>query len=98
MDEAPQADEYDDGPIYEDLEVLIEEVEEHKDRTSPPFQHIETPCDILDLWEHNNVNFEDNGYWTFIGPPLYDSSRPCSIVSIRCNEEELLDEVTQEEA
>ena len=46
IDEAPQADEYDDGPIYEDPEVLVEE---QKDRMSSPFQHTETPYGISDL-------------------------------------------------
>ena len=32
-----------------------------------------------------------------MGPPLYDSSRRGSIVSICCSEEEQLDEVTQVE-
>ena len=36
IDESSQEDEYDDGPIYDDPEVLIEEA---KDRMSPPFQH-----------------------------------------------------------
>ena len=39
ISEASQADEYDDGPVYDDPEVLIEEAEEQKDRMSPPFQH-----------------------------------------------------------
>ena len=39
IDEASQGDEYDDGPIYEDLELLDKEAEEQKDRTSSPFQH-----------------------------------------------------------
>ena len=39
IDEASQADEYDDGPIYDDMEVLIEEAGEQKDRMSLPFQH-----------------------------------------------------------
>ena len=73
IDEASQADEYDDGPIYDDPKLLIKEAEEHKDRTCPPFQHIETPCDILDLWEYNDVNYEEYGYWIFMGQPLYDS-------------------------
>ena len=46
IDESPQASEYDDGPIYEDPEVLVEEVEEQKDRMSSPFQHTETPYDL----------------------------------------------------
>ena len=97
IDEAPQEGEYDDGPIYEDLEVLVEEAEEQKDRMSSPFQHSETPYDISDLWEHNDENYEDDGYWTFMGPPFYDSLRPGSIISIRCREKEQLDEVTQVE-
>ena len=32
-----------------------------------------------------------------MGPPFYDSSSPGSIPSIRCNEKEQLDEVTQVE-
>ena len=32
-----QEDEYDDGPISDGSEVLIEEAEEHKDTMSPPF-------------------------------------------------------------
>ena len=32
-----------------------------------------------------------------MGPPTYDSSTAGSIVSIRCNEKEHRDEVTQEE-
>ena len=32
-----------------------------------------------------------------MGPPLYDSSIPSRIVSICCNKEEQLDEVTQED-
>ena len=43
------------------------------------------------------MNSKDDGYWTFMGPPLYDSSRPGSILSIYCSEEEQLDEVTEEE-
>ena len=39
IDEASQEDEYDDGPIYDDLEVLIEEAEKHEYRMSLPFQH-----------------------------------------------------------
>ena len=74
INEAPQADEHDDGPTYEDPEVLLE-VEEQLDRGSPPFQHAEAPYDLLDLWEHNDGNSVDDGYWTFMGPPLYDSSR-----------------------
>ena len=66
IDEAPQAGEYDDGPIYEDPEVLVEGVEEQKDRMSSFFQHAETPYDLSDLWEHNHGNSEDDGYWTFM--------------------------------
>ena len=61
------------------------------------FQHTTTPYGISYLLEHNDENFEDNGYYTFMGPPSYDSSRQGSIVSIRCNEKEQLDEVTQVE-
>ena len=75
MDEAPQEYEYNDGLVYDDPKVLIEEAQEHEDRMRPPFQHTKNPCDILDLWEHNNKNSEDDGYWTFMGlPSLYDSS------------------------
>ena len=49
IDEAPQVGEYDDGSVYEDLEVLVEGVEEQKDRMSSPFQHTETPYGISDL-------------------------------------------------
>ena len=38
IDKDSQANEYDDGPIYDDPKVLIEEVEEQKDRMSPPSQ------------------------------------------------------------
>ena len=62
IDEASQEDEYDDGPIYDDLEFLIEESEEQEDRTILPFQHTKTPCDVLDLWEHNNKNSKDEGW------------------------------------
>ena len=62
---------------------------------SSPFQHTAISYDISDLLEHNDRNFEDNGYWTFLGPPLYDSSRPSSIVSRHCTDKEQLDEVTQ---
>ena len=61
---------------------------------SPPFQHIETPCDIIDLWEHNYGNSEDDCYWTFMGLPLYDSLRPGRFLSIRYNEKENIDEFT----
>ena len=73
IDEASQADEYDDGPVYDDPQVLIEEAEEQKDRMSPPFQHTETHWDILDLWKHNDENSEEDDYWKCMGPPLYDS-------------------------
>ena len=49
IDEVSQADEYDDGPIYDYPEVIIEETKEQKDRMSPPFQYTENPYDILDL-------------------------------------------------
>ena len=39
IDEAPQAGDYDDGPIYGDLEAQVEGVEDHKYRMSYPFQH-----------------------------------------------------------
>ena len=94
IDEASQADEYDDGPIYDNLEVLIKEAEEQKDRMSPPFQYTKTPYDILDVWEHNDENYEEDGYWTFMGPPFYDSLRPGSIIFIGCSKEEQLDELT----
>ena len=97
IDEASQSDEYDDDPIYEDPEVLAKEDEEEKDRESSHFQHTTTLYDISDLWEHNDGNSEDDGYWTFMGPPFYDSSRLGSIVSILCNKEEHLDEVTHVE-
>ena len=29
--------------------------------------------------EHNDGNYEDDGYWKFMGPPFYDSSRPGSV-------------------
>ena len=64
---------------------------------SYPFQHTKTPYDILDPWEHDNGNSEDDGYWTFMGSPFYDSLRPSSIVSIRCSKKEQLDEVIQVE-
>ena len=64
---------------------------------SPPLQHVENPYGILDLWEHNNENYQNNFYWTFMVPPLYDSLRPGRIVSICYGEEEKLGEVTQEE-
>ena len=64
---------------------------------SSPFQHAETPYDLSDIWEHNDMNSEDDGYWTFMGPPFYDSSRPGSVVSIQCSKEEQLDEVTHVE-
>ena len=70
--------------IYEYIEVLVEGVEQ-KDRMSSTFQHADAPYDLSDLWEHNDVNYEDDGYWTFMGPHFYDSSRPSSIVSIHCS-------------
>ena len=36
VDEAPQKDEYDGDPTYEDL---VEQEEEQKERASSPFQH-----------------------------------------------------------
>ena len=62
IDEDSQEDEYDDGPIYDDLEFLIEEAEEHEDRTILPFQHTKTPYDVLDLQEHNNENSKDDSW------------------------------------
>ena len=94
IDEASQADEYDDGPIYEDPEFL--EPEEQKDRVISPNQHT-TFYNISYLSKHNDGNYEDDGYWTFMGPPFYDYWRPGSVVSIRCNKKEQLDEVTQVE-
>ena len=93
VDEASRPNEYDCGSTYEDQEVLVEEVEEQKDRVISPFQHTATPYDISNLWEHNDENSKDDGYWAFMGPSFYDSSRPGSIVSIRCNEKEHFDEV-----
>ena len=62
IDKSSQANEYYDGPIYDDPEVLVEEAKEQKDRMIPPFQHTKTPYDILDLWEHDDGNYEDDGY------------------------------------
>ena len=62
IDEASHEDEYDDVPIYDDLEFLIEEAKEQEDRTIIPFQHTKNPCDVLDLWEHNNENSKDEGW------------------------------------
>ena len=39
IDEASRADEYDDGPIYEDPEVIDKGCEEQKDRMISPFQN-----------------------------------------------------------
>ena len=64
---------------------------------SSPSQHTSTSYDISNLWEHNDGNYEDDGYWTFMCPPSYDSSTPSSIISIHCSEKEQLDEVTQVE-
>ena len=47
IDEASQADEYDDGPIYEYPKVL--EDEEKKDRVRSPSQHTTTSYDISNL-------------------------------------------------
>ena len=48
---------------------------------SPPC--LGEPCDILRLLEKSNVvplhNEQSDDYWEFLGPPNYDSSRPCSI-------------------
>ena len=57
--------------------------------------HITISHDISGLPEHANRNFEDDDYWTFMGPPLYDSSRPGSIISKHCNDKEQLDEDSQ---
>ena len=65
---------------------------------SSPYQHIVISYEISSLPEHNDRNFEDYGYWTFMGPPLYDSSRPGSIVSKLCSDKEQLDEVNQIES
>ena len=43
------------------------------------------------------MNSEDDGYWIFMGPPLYDSLRPASLVSICWGEKDELDEVNHEE-
>ena len=70
IDEFSQEDEFDGGPIYKDLEFMIEYA---KDRMSSSFQHAKNPYDLLHFWEHNGGNSEDDGYWTFMGPPFYDS-------------------------
>ena len=80
-DEVPHADEYDCDPTYEDQEVLVEEVEEQKEMVSSPCQHTTISYDISDLLEHNDIIIEDDYCWKFMGPPLYDSSRPSSVVS-----------------
>ena len=67
IDEASQENEYDDGPIYEDPEVLAKEAEEQKHRMSSPFQHTKNPYDIPDFWEHNDDNYEDNGLLDIYG-------------------------------
>ena len=82
-DEVPHADEYDCDPTYEDQEILVEEVEEQKERVHSPCQHTAISSNISDLLKHNDRIIEDNDYWKFMGPPFYDSSRPGSIVSIR---------------
>ena len=36
--------------------------------------------DVLALLEEIYENIECNNYWEFLGTPLYDSLRPCSII------------------
>ena len=60
-----------------------------------PFQHTETSYDILHFLEHNDRTIEHDDYWTFMGLPLYDSSRPSSVVSRLFNDVYLEKEVNK---
>ena len=73
--------EYDRTTRNEDQEVLVQEIEEHKEMVSFIYPHATVSYDILGLLEENNRTLEDDDYWKFMGPPIDDSSRPSSIVS-----------------
>ena len=91
-DEVPHANEYDCDPTYEDQEALAEEVEEQKERVSSPCHHRTISYDISDLLGHDDKIIEDDDYWKFMGPSLYESLRPGSVVSRLCSDEEEVDE------
>ena len=86
--------EYGGGLIYKYSEALVEDVE---DRIISPFQYTETPYESLDMLEHNDGNYEEDGCWKFMGPPFYDSLILGSDVSICWSKKEKLYEVTQVE-
>ena len=64
----------------EDQEAIIEETKEYTELVKFPCPPLTISYDVLDLLEESYENIEENNYWEFLGPLVYDSSRPCSAI------------------
>ena len=63
-----------------DQEAIIEETKECTELIRFPCPPLTVSYDGLALLEESYKNMEGDNYWEFLGPPAYDSSRPCSIM------------------
>ena len=68
------------GDENEDQEGIIEETKECTELIRFPCPPLTVSYDGLALLEESYKNMEGDNYWEFLGPPAYDSSRPCSIM------------------
>ena len=74
----------------EDQDAFIEETEEYKEVLVSP---VRTPQYILGFLEENSKFPGEHDYWSFFGPPIYDSSRPSSNIFESSNSIDVEEEV-----